>query len=330
MYKIKQLPEDFIVEELSNIEIAEKGEYNYFILKKKDFDTEKAVLKISDFFRIQRRLFGYAGNKDRHAVTKQYVSVKGRIKEHDFNDFSIKIVGYGDKPISLGDLTGNKFTIVVREINSKPKAIKNIVNYFDEQRFGKNNLEIGVAILKKGFKTAAGLIDFPASQNHLQNNPSEYINAIRKVPFKTLTMYLHSVQSYFWNEAAAEYVRQKTAKISEVKYMHGTFVFPDRKIKNIEIPLLSFDTEFENQEIKKIYEKILEKNKLTLRDFIIRQLPDITPTGGKRNLVAEVKDLKISELEKDELNKDRKKAILEFELGKGSYATILIKNVFKN
>jgi tRNA pseudouridine13 synthase len=328
MYKIKQLPEDFIVEEISNNKIEEKGEYTYFVLEKKDFDTEKAVKKISDFFRIPRRLFGYAGNKDRHAVTKQYVSVKGKIGNHDFNDFKTKVTGHGSKPICLGDLAGNKFTIAVRNIAEKPVAAKQTINNFDEQRFGRYNLEIGLSILKKDFGKAAGLIDYEDVKKHLENNKADYINAIRKTPFKTITMYIHAVQSYLWNETAAEYVRQKTKKNSEVKYSHGVFVFPKGKIINLEIPLLSFDTEFENEEIKDIYEKILDKNKLTLRDFIIRQLPDITPMGGKRDLIVEVKDFRMSKLENDELNKGKKKITLNFELGKGSYATILMKTIF--
>jgi tRNA pseudouridine13 synthase len=328
MYKIKQTPEDFIVEEVSNIEIRGKGEYTYFILEKRDFDTEKAVLKISDYFRIPRRLFGYAGNKDRQAVTRQYVSVKGRIKDHDFNDFKIKVIGQGDKPISLGDLTGNKFTIAVRNITKKPVGVKQVINYFDEQRFGKYNLEIGMAILKKDFRKAAELIDYDDVKKHLESNKTDYINAIRKTPFKTITMYIHALQSYLWNEAAAEHVKQKTKKFSEVEYIHGSFVFPKGEIKNLEIPLLSFDTEFENKGIEHIYEKVLDTNKLTLRDFIIRQLPDITPMGGKRKLIAEVENLLIGKLEKDELNKGKKKTTLSFELGKGSYATIVVKSIF--
>jgi tRNA pseudouridine13 synthase len=330
MYILKQLPEDFIVEEISNIKIKEKGEYTYFTLKKKNFDTEKAILKIADFFKIQRRQFGYAGNKDRHAVTKQYVSLKGKISEHDFNDFRISIVGYGDKPISLGDLSGNKFTIVVRNLekNENFRTIKSIINYFDEQRFGKYNLETGLSILKKEFNKAAELIDYPASKEYLHNNPGDYVNSIRKAPFKTLTMYIHAVQSYFWNEAAADFIKKKSKKFSEIKYSHGSFIFPEGEIKNIELPLLSFDTEFENAIIDKIFSRILEKNKLTLRDFIIRQLPDITPMGGKRNIIAEIKDFKVSIPEDDELNKGKKKITLSFMLGKGSYATIVVKNIF--
>ncbi len=328
MYKIKELPEDFIVEEIPNIEIKGSGEFSYYLLEKKDIDTEKAVLKIADFFRLKRKYFGIAGNKDRHALTKQSFSVKGKINNHDFNDFKINLIGYGDKPISLGDLSGNRFTIVVRNIIKKPEPISQIINYFDEQRFGKHNLEIGLSIIKRDFKNAATLIDYPDTKKHLEKNPNDYTNAIKKVPFKTLNLYIHAVQSFLWNEAAMKYVQMKSKKYAKIGYRYGEFAFPYGKIKNLEIPLLSFDTEFDDEGIKNIYKIILEKNTLTLRDFIVRQLPDITPFGGKRNLIAEVKSLLISKPENDELNPGMKRSTLNFELGKGSYATIAVKSIF--
>ena len=100
-------------------------------------------------------------------------------------------------------------------------------------------------------------------------------------------------------------------------------------IENIKIPLVAFDTEFESKEIEQLYNKVLDKHKLSLRDYIIRQIPDITPHGSDRELISKIKNLKISDLEKDELNKDRKKITLSFELQKGSYATIVIKRLTK-
>jgi len=327
MYKIKQIPEDFIVEEIPLFEPKEKGEFTYFILEKKGYDTEKVIKKISEHFKIQRKKFNYAGSKDRHAITKQYCSVRGKIRNFDFEDFKIKIIGYGNEPISLGSLKGNKFTITVRSIKEKPKPTNFIINYFDEQRFGKNNLEIGLSIIKKDFRNAAELIDLPDAKFHLTQNKNDFIGAIKKVPFRIMNMYIHAVQSWLWNETSAEYIKQKTKKFSEIKYNHGKFIFPVKKITNIEIPLISFDTEFENKEIEEIYKKIMEKQKLSLRDFIIRQIPDITPLGGERNLIAEVRELSFGKLENDELNIGKKKITLAFELGKGSYATIVIKTI---
>ncbi|MBN2368768.1 tRNA pseudouridine(13) synthase TruD [Candidatus Woesearchaeota archaeon] len=330
MYNLKQLPEDFIVEEIPLRELKKSGNYTYFLLEKRECNTEAAVQKIASHFKIPRKFFGYAGSKDRKAVTRQYCSVKGRIKDSEFTGFSIKVVGYGDSPVSLGDHRGNMFTIVVRNLEKLPKKTDFIINYFDDQRFGRQNLEIGRAILKKDFRKAAGLIDFLETKYHLQENPNDFIGAIRKVPFKTMRLYINSVQSWLWNEAAAEYVTRVSKKNTTSKYRHGIFVFPEKKPKNVELPLVSFDTEFDDPEIENLYNKIMGKERISIRDFIIRQIPDMTPQGDSRELVADVKDLSISSLEDDELNKDMKKATIRFELGRGCYATVVMRTIFSD
>lgn len=320
MYKIKSVPEDFIVEEIPLFDFDDKGKYTYFLLKKKDYNTEKVIQKLSRYFKIPRKRFGYAGNKDKKAVTKQYCSVKGKIKDVEFADITIKIKGYGDEPISLGVLKGNKFTITIRNITKLPGKTDFIINYFDEQRFGRNNLEIGLCIIKKDFKKAAELLDVEVKNN-------DYIGAIRTIPFKTLRLIINSLQSYLWNEVVSDYIKSKTKDYSEVKYKHGIFIFPNKKLDNFEIPLISFDTEFDNKEIENLYFKKLKKLELTSRDFVIRSLPDITPLGNKRNLITDVKKLLVGKLENDVLNKNKKKVIVKFELNKGSYATIVLRNL---
>ena len=135
------------------------------------------------------------------------------------------------------------------------------------------------------------------------------------------------MQSYLWNEVVSEYIKSKTKDYSEVKYKHGIFIFPNKKLDNIEIPLIAFDTEFDNKKIEELYFKKLKKLELTLRDFVIRSMPDITPLGNKRNLITDVKKLSVGKLEDDDLNKNKKKVIVKLELNKGSYATIVLRKL---
>jgi tRNA pseudouridine13 synthase len=324
MYIIKQVPEDFIVEEKITLSLAD-GPYTYFTLEKKEYNTEDAIQKFSEYFKIPRKEFGFCGNKDRNAVTKQFCSVKGRIHDLNLKDLKIKIIGNGARPISLGDLDANKFSLIVRNLEKQPRMIKQIPNYFDEQRFGTHNLEIGLSIIKKRYKEACTLLDYDECKNHLVMYPTDYVGAIRKTPFSILKMFIHSVQSYLWNEAACEYLRNY--KHHEISYNQGVFAFPEEPVENIMIPLVSFDTEF-GAEIKEIYEKILLKNKIDVRDFIIRAIPNITPKGNERELMTDVRELSIGKLEDDESNEGKKKIIVSFELGKGSYATIVIREMF--
>lgn len=330
MYKLKSKPEDFIVEEIPLAVAQESGEYTYFILEKKDYDTEKAIKRISEEFGMPRKNFSYAGNKDRNAITSQLCSARGKISDRKFPDFRIKVCGFGPSPISLGDLKGNRFMIVARSLDEgeSPLFRESTINYFDDQRFGKHNLEIGIFILKKEFRKACGLIDLESVREHLKATPNDYIGAIKKVPYKIIKLYLHSVQSYLWNEAASEHIKSITKRYRAVGYSKGTLIFPDEKIENISIPLIAFDTEFTDKKIEKSYETIMGKLSISPRDFIIRQMPDITPLGGERDLISDIKSLSIGVPEDDELDTGKKKITIEFELGKGSYATAAIKDMF--
>src|SRR3989338_6236958 len=64
-YKIKQIPEDFIVREIKKPVLKQNGQYMICLLKKKDYTTQKAVEIISRFFYIKQKSIGYAGTKDR-------------------------------------------------------------------------------------------------------------------------------------------------------------------------------------------------------------------------------------------------------------------------
>ena len=70
MYKIKQLPEDFIVKEISHVNPQLNGQYAYFILKKTNLTTIDALQILSNKFKIPLKNFGFAGNKDKKAVTE--------------------------------------------------------------------------------------------------------------------------------------------------------------------------------------------------------------------------------------------------------------------
>ncbi|MBN1645215.1 tRNA pseudouridine(13) synthase TruD, partial [Candidatus Woesearchaeota archaeon] len=132
MYKIKQKPEDFIVKEISNIKLDSKGKYTYFLLKKKDYTTLRALEMTARELRTPVKKFGFAGNKDRRAVTSQLCSAEGvsekRLEEVKLKDIEISFKGKGDKPVCLGDLEGNSFEIVVRNISSKPELKQKFVN----------------------------------------------------------------------------------------------------------------------------------------------------------------------------------------------------------
>ena len=58
MYKIKQIPEDFIVEEIPEYETQMEGEYSYFLLKKINYTTIDAIIKIAQRLRLPLKYIG--------------------------------------------------------------------------------------------------------------------------------------------------------------------------------------------------------------------------------------------------------------------------------
>lgn len=299
MYQIKQKPEDFIVKEIPKYKL-ESGPYSYFWLKKTNYNTVSAVKKLAQILKIPMKNIGFAGSKDKIAVTEQVISIKNIKKEIKIKDLETKFIGTGKDPISLGDLEGNEFIITIRSLDEKQinklKQINNkeikILNLFGPQRFSKNNKEIGKAIIKKDFKKAAELIDQSEVKEHLKHHPNDSIGAIKKLPLKIVKIYVNAYQSYLWNQLAEKL----------------------KDSKQISIPIIGFGTELDEQ-----IKEILKQENIILRDFIIPQFPELTQEGNQRNLFIKTKiNVKIKDA----------KAIIQFKLPKSSYATEVIRQLF--
>ncbi|MBW2966114.1 tRNA pseudouridine(13) synthase TruD [Candidatus Woesearchaeota archaeon] len=316
MYKIKQIPEDFFVKEIPDYQLDQKGEYSYFLLKKRNYTTMNAISKIANKLKIPLKFIGFAGNKDKIAVTEQVISIKNLkvtdIAKLNIKDIKLEFVGNSNKPISLGDLKGNQFKIIVRNLPTKrtlTKSIERIPNYFGPQRFSKNNIEIGRYLVKKNFKKAIDLIDQRKVNEFLEDNPGNYIGAIRTLPLKLRKIYIHAYQSFLWNKTVEEYLKSAP-------------------YKNELIPIIGFGTELKNNKISEIIREIMQKENLNQRDFIIPQMPELSEEGNERYLFTNPKNLTIK-IENDELNQDKYKAIVSFILPKASYATIIIDYLFQ-
>ncbi|MBI2582187.1 tRNA pseudouridine(13) synthase TruD, partial [Candidatus Woesearchaeota archaeon] len=164
MYKLKQLPEDFVVVEIPSVQTEKQGKYLYFWMKKNGRNTLDVVKELARQLRLKEKDIGFAGSKDKHAVTEQMISItnvnREAIEKVKIENVYLEFRGYGKTPISLGDLQGNTFEIVIRDLESeKVEKAGYVENYFDEQRFSEHNVQIGRHLLKKEFGKAAALID---------------------------------------------------------------------------------------------------------------------------------------------------------------------------
>lgn len=161
---IKQRHDDFVVEEIPLYEPCGEGEHLYLWLEKAGQPTLEVVRALARRFRIRTGDIGYAGMKDKNAVTRQYMSIAAP-DDSPLDGFSmpgvrILSVSRHRNKLRLGHLKGNRFTIRIRQLErDEPRAAACAVldrlvdvglpNFVGVQRFGlsANIHEIGRALL---------------------------------------------------------------------------------------------------------------------------------------------------------------------------------------
>ena len=150
-------PETFFVYELFNPVLTEKGKYYYYLLEKKGLSHKQAVKK------IPTQAF-FCGVKDKHATTKQWVCTKEKIEDIEEEFFKFKYIGQSNEKIFVGKHKGNAFKVSVELSEDEEKSIRHfkaknelVANYFGEQRFNQKNLEIAELLTKEDYEGALKL-----------------------------------------------------------------------------------------------------------------------------------------------------------------------------
>ena len=196
--KLRSVPEDFIVEE---IPLPEKGGTSgpYLICKltKTKWELQHAIKEIAKRLGISHRRIGWAGTKDRNAITQQMISIyhvtAEQVSEIRLRDITIEPVGQVNEALSLGDLLGNRFTIIIRDsipddlearVRATNKTVgQGIPNYFGLQRFGATRPVthlVGECILRGDFEQAV----MTYIGKEFSGEP-ENVRAVRSAFFKT-------------------------------------------------------------------------------------------------------------------------------------------------
>ncbi|MBS3127786.1 tRNA pseudouridine(13) synthase TruD [Candidatus Woesearchaeota archaeon] len=321
--KIKTRPEDFKVTEKYALPTFQKqGGYAYVLLEKRNYNLMRAVQVLSRLFGISEKEIGYAGIKDKCAITQQYITLHHMKKEKILcfhtKDISLTFLGYAILPITLGSHTANHFEIVIRDLQKKPEKKERYINYFGTQRFSSNNAAIGKDLILKNYQKALTYIQEQKNEfkkeieKHLEKNPQDVIGALHLLPIRFLKLYVHAYQAELWNRTLDRYL----------------FENKEEKDKQKKIPLLGFGYTCGDEHLKKIIASVMKEEQIQERDFINKQFPALSIEGTERNLFMELHDFSLGELEEDELHPEKKKVRIQFTLGKGSYATEVIRQLF--
>jgi tRNA pseudouridine13 synthase len=145
--RIKVCPEDFVVEEVLAVSPVEGGRYAVYRVQKRAMTTVQLQSRLAAALGRPRSAVSFPALKDKQAVTVQFGTLRGagprRVTERDF---TAERVGWLDRPLSPGNVAGNRFSITLRDLGSDEAAcVKDRLaeiarrgwpNYFDEQRFG--------------------------------------------------------------------------------------------------------------------------------------------------------------------------------------------------
>lgn len=193
---IRSCPEDFVVEEIPRIHPEGEGNHLWLWVEKQSANTDWVARELARVAACAQRDIGYAGLKDRHAVTRQWFSIPASATaEKDLEDPGIdgvrilKVCRHGRK-LKRGTLDGNRFHLTIRDFDGdaartaeRLEQIRQggVPNYFGPQRFGYQgrNVAQGLSLLSR--------------KARLQRNKR--------------SIYLSAMRSFLFNHVLAERVR---------------------------------------------------------------------------------------------------------------------------
>ncbi len=149
--QLKNLPEDFRVTEDLGYRASGQGEHAFLVIQKRELNTLDVVRRLAQFARIKPMSVGFAGLKDKQAISVQHFSVHlpGQPDPDwsQLNDAHCQILDTQrhHRKIRRGRLAGNQFTLTLRELHGDRVQAEKILaaiqnqgfpNYFGAQRFG--------------------------------------------------------------------------------------------------------------------------------------------------------------------------------------------------
>ena len=366
--KIRVEPEDFQVSELisekSKKSINEQNGYAVYKLKKKKIDTNHAL---SGIFKKKGIRLKSLGLKDASAVTEQFVCSgnKGKaIENFSTEKYSLEKIGHVKKPLSKKDMMGNHFKIKISQCSDELESFTEydkILNFYGYQRFGSKRPVthlIGKAILQQDFEKTVDLIlsftsiydskenteirqklsDKANYEQYLDRVPiqmdierivlkemiehGEPIRAIRAIPVSLRRFYIQAYQSFIFNQSlSAAFLDGEDlfeAQIGDVCFDHHGIIGKYVKVmdQNLALPFVGYSyykkTRFDFQ-----ISKILQQEEISPKDFFIKEMQEASSEGGFRQAAIQCLDYSAHN------------DVVEFSLSRGSFATILLREIMK-
>jgi len=409
--------EDFIVEEISanqtvlslqdwpestetpHIVEGERNRFVTFTVQKMGLSTMDVANIVAATIKISRNNITYAGLKDKRAITTQFMSapsntVKSLLALKLFR-IAIRDIHYTRHPVQIGDLWGNRFTILIKDITSDCDSAlevasqlreQTLLNYFGVQRFGitrPNTHLVGKALIKRDFEDAVRIMlsstseyeseeltnvrlqlsenltptqkmieSFPEDMGYekavmleLMKHPGDFERAINKIPPRVLTLQVHAFQSYIFNRLLSRRVRLGLSvdspeigdfliKLDEPHsgrdvWLYVTESSLEERQSQVEsgeyglaLPITGYSTRLPSVKQSELLKQIMKDEDIRLADFRNPKMRSLDSSGGLHLASIRLPDLDVS-CSDDGL-------LARFSLRKGSYATIVMREIMKN
>lgn len=366
--KIKSTADDFFVSEVldENVisKISQKGGYAVYKLKKHGIDTNHAL---DEIFRIHGLKLKSLGLKDSNATTEQFVCATNTrsLERFSTNRYELERVGFVPKPLTKKDMIANQFKIRIEGAAfskiSNFGQLDKILNFYGYQRFGSKRPVshlIGKAILQNDFERAVSLLLSFTSKYDLAENTqirkmledrSNYAKALKEIPpqmdlertvlsemithnepLKALhsmplsirRFFIQAFQSYVFNctlskifEDDEDWLSPKEGDVCyDMKNKLGRYENDPQQ--RLAIPIVGYAYSKKNRFDYQI-SKILESEQVKPKDFFVKEMQEVSDEGGFRQVKIKCENFSVNE------------PVVSFTLSRGSYATILLREIMK-
>ena len=381
--RAKSSADDFVVEErLTDIPFHGEGDPDGFPLyrvQKRSIDTFHMAKDLAGELRCK---VSYGGLKDKRAVAVQYVTPTSRRSLRPARvakeSYTADLVGYVAEPMSGARISGNSFTVVLRDCcadvgERAEEAVRlsqqrKVPNYYGLQRFGTSGGGthlIGKAIVKREFEEAVSLllgapfcraareamlarryderIRFPPSGKdverlvamELMQHPQEWVRALRRVPIRLRRLYVQAYQSYVFNRTLSRAIAEGE-DISKMEpgdnwaepSLDGLLTSAPRGVRDSPtvravpmVQVVGYAFRDYGSRFDRHIGAVLQSEGVEPGSFYVKEMQEVSAEGGFRRPHLAVRDAS--------WNIDGHTATVKFTLGKGQYATILIREILK-
>src|SRR4051812_47725371 len=111
---IKQRPEDFEVEELTDVQPELAGDFALYRMEKRGWTTADALAAVPRRWQLDARRVSYGGLKDRHAHTVQYFTVyRGPERKLTHSEVHVSYLGRVREPYTSEQIRANRFRLTI-------------------------------------------------------------------------------------------------------------------------------------------------------------------------------------------------------------------------